>query len=30
MAVFENDFVRKAHEREPHGEELALIVKFLQ
>ena len=30
MSIFENEFMRKQNEREPHGEELSLILKFLQ
>lgn len=30
LKIFEDDLVRKKEEREPHGEELALILKFFQ
>ena len=30
LKIFEHDLVRPRKEREPHGEELALVLKFLQ
>ena len=30
LKIFDNDLVRNRQEREPHGEELALIMKFFQ
>lgn len=30
MSIFESEFMRKKDQREPHAEELALILKFLQ
>ena len=30
MAIFESEFMRRKNEREPHGEELAVTLKFLQ